>query len=158
MGGPAVIYLVRHAKAGERRVWDGDDVDRPLSKTGRKQAKAVCRRLAAKGATAVYSSSYARCVETLEPLAKELSTEVTIDQRLYEGEPFEGVLDLLNEVEDGAVLCSHGDIVPAVVEALVRRGMEVQTPPDWRKASVWVLKRKKNRISRGKVWPPPGLS
>jgi 8-oxo-dGTP diphosphatase len=29
---PDVVYLVRHAKAGERRIWDGDDVSRPLSR------------------------------------------------------------------------------------------------------------------------------
>jgi 8-oxo-dGTP diphosphatase len=91
-------------------------------------------------------------MQTLEPLAQTLGTEV---QRLFEGEPFEGVLDLLAEVEDHAVLCSHGDVIPAVIQALVRRGMEVQTPPDWRKASVWVLRRKKGRITKGKVWPPP---
>ena len=150
-----VVYLVRHAKAGERRIWDGDDVSRPLSHRGEKQAAAVSARLAKNKATALYSSPYVRCVQTLEPLAKTLGTEVQPEQRLFEGEPFEGVLDLLAEVEDHAVLCTHGDIIPTVIQALVRRGMEVETPPDWRKSSVWVLRRKKGRITKGKVWPPP---
>ena len=42
------IYLVRHAKAGERRMWTGDDLDRPLSKAGWKQANALGKRLAKK--------------------------------------------------------------------------------------------------------------
>ena len=29
---PAVVYLVRHAKAGERTTWEGDDRMRPLTK------------------------------------------------------------------------------------------------------------------------------
>jgi hypothetical protein len=33
--------------------------------------------------------------------------------------------------------------------------MEVQTAPDWRKGSIWVLRRKGDRITKGKVWPPP---
>jgi hypothetical protein len=33
--------------------------------------------------------------------------------------------------------------------------MEVQSPVDWRKATVWVLRRKGDRITKGKVWPPP---
>lgn len=158
MGQADLIYLVRHAKAGERRVWDGDDVDRPLSKTGWKQSHAIAQRLSKHKPSALYSSSYVRCMQTLEPLGKKIGVDVTPDKRLFEDEPFEPVLDLLNEVEDGAVLCSHGDLIPATIQALVRRGMAVETPPDWGKASVWVLKRKQDRITRGKVWPPPILA
>ena len=154
----AVIYFVRHAKAGERRLWEGDDVDRPLSKTGWKQSTAVARRLAKKDVAALYASPYIRCMQTLEPLGDLTGLKVQADRRLFEGEPFEPVLDLLNEVEDGAVLCSHGDIIPAVITALVRRGMEVETPPDWSKASVWVLRRKGSSITKGKVWPAPKLA
>jgi len=154
MSSSATIYLVRHAKAGERRVWQGDDELRPLSKHGWKQAEAISKRLA-KHATELYSSPYVRCVQSLEPLAKRIGAAIHDEQRLGEGVPFEPVLDLLNEVDDGAVLCSHGDIIPEVIQALARRGMEVQTPPDWRKASIWVLKRKGDHIAKGKVWPPP---
>lgn len=155
MSSSEVVYLVRHAKAGERRVWEGDDMARPLSKHGWRQAEAVGKRLADKGATELYSSPYVRCVQTLEPLARRLGTTVHEESRLLEGEPFEDVLDLLAEVPNGSVLCSHGDIIPDTIEALHRRGMEVQTSADWRKASVWVLKRKGSRITKGKVWPPP---
>lgn len=158
MGSPAVIYFVRHAKAGERRVWNGDDVDRPLSKTGWKQSHAVARRLVKNDVTALYSSPYVRCMQTLEPLGDLTGLTVQAEQRLFEDEPFEPVLDLLSEVEDGAVLCSHGDIIPAVIKALVRRGMHVETPADWSKASVWVLRRKGTRITKGKVWPAPTLA
>ncbi len=151
----ANIYLVRHAKAGDRSGWNGDDVERPLSKAGHRQSDLIADRLAKHGATTLYSSSYVRCVQTLEPLGERLDVEVQHDKRLFEGEPFEPVLDLISEAEPGAVLCSHGDIIPAVVQALARRGMEIQTPPDWRKASVWVLKRNGTRVSKGKVWPPP---
>ena len=63
------------------------------------------------------------------------------DERLLEGAGFEGALELLAEVADGAVLCSHGDVIPETLDALVRRGMQVKTTPDWRKGTVWVLKR-----------------
>ena len=155
MSSSDIIYLVRHAKAGERRVRDGDDEARPLSKLGWKQAEAIAQRLAAKGATSLHSSPYVRCMQTLEPLAERLGVAVEAERRLFEGEPFEPVLDVLGEVGTGAVLCSHGDIIPDVIQALVRRGMEVQTEPDWRKGSIWVLKRKGDRITKGKVWPPP---
>src|SRR6056297_1111444 len=124
-----VIYLVRHAKAGERRVWEGDDEARPLSRHGWKQSETIAERLAAKGATELYASPYLRCVQTLEPLARRLGVDVHEERRLFEGEPFEPVLDLLGEVANGSVLCSHGDIIPEVIQALHRRGMEVQSRP-----------------------------
>lgn len=154
MSSPETLYLVRHAKAGERRTWDGDDEDRPLSKKGWRQAESIAKRLKGRGVPALYSSSYLRCVQTLEPLGEAVGLEVRTDERLFEDEPFEPVLEMLAEVENGSVLCSHGDIIPAVIQALHRRGMEIHTPPDWRKASIWVLRRKKGRITHGKVWPP----
>lgn len=150
-----VIYLVRHAKAGERRTWTDDDDARPLSKHGWRQARAVSGRLAQKGASTIYSSPYLRCIQTVEPLAELIGTKVTVDDRLAEDRPFEPVLELLTDADPGAVLCSHGDVIPATVDALVRRGMEVQSSVDWRKATVWVLRRKNGRVTKGKVWPPP---
>lgn len=155
MSSSEVVFLVRHAKAGERRIWEDDDERRPLSKQGWKQAEGVGKRLAGKGASQLYSSPYTRCVQTLEPLADRLDAEIHIDKRLAEDQGFEDVLELLAEVENGAVLCSHGDVIPATIQALARRGMEVQGPADWRKATVWVLKRKRKRMTKGKVWPPP---
>ena len=155
MSSSDIVYLVRHAKAGERRTWEGDDMARPLSKHGWRQAEALGKRLAGKGVSTLYSSPYVRCVQTLEPLAGRIDAAVLEEDRLLEGERFEGVLDLLAEVPEGSVLCSHGDIIPDTISALRRRGMEVQTPADWRKASVWVLRRKGSRITKGKVWPPP---
>jgi 8-oxo-dGTP diphosphatase len=150
----ATIYLVRHAKAGERRSWMNADEKRPLSKKGWKQAEAVADRLEAKTSSTLVSSPFVRCVQTLEPLAKRLGSEVAIDDRLAEGEDFEPVLELIATLPGGSVLCTHGDIVPAVIQALHRRGMEIQTPPDWRKATIWVLRRKDSQITKGKVWPP----
>lgn len=155
MGQADTVYFVRHAKAGERRLWTGDDVERPLSKRGWRQSEAIGARLAKKGATALYSSEYVRCIQTLEPLGRLIGAQVTIEPRLLENEPFEPVLDLLGEVENGAVLCSHGDIIPPTIQALQRRGMVVETPADWGKSSVWVLRRKGKKITKGKVWPAP---
>lgn len=150
------LYLVRHAKAGERRLWDGDDLERPLSPKGWKQAELLASRLATLDISSLHSSPYMRCVQTLEPLALWLDRTIEIDTRLSEEEPFEPMLELLTEVPDGAVMCSHGDMIPATIGALERRGTEIRTPPDWRKASVWVLRRNKHgKIVHATVWPPP---
>jgi 8-oxo-dGTP diphosphatase len=150
------LYLVRHAKAGERSRWTDDDRLRPLSNAGWEQSRLLAERLVEHAPSVLLSSPYLRCIQTLEPLGELTGLPVTVEQRLCEDEPFEPVLDLLTEVPDGAVLCSHGDVIPATIGALVRRGMDVLSEPDWRKASVWVVKRsKKGRLSKARSWPPP---
>jgi len=152
----AQLYLIRHAKAGERRLWTGEDLDRPLSKKGHKQAELVAKRLSKLDPKMLRSSPYVRCTQTLEPLGKLTDLEVEVEQRICEDEPFEPVIELLAELPAGTVLCTHGDIIPATMNALARRGMKLNSPPDWRKAAVWVLRRnKKGSIVEATVWPPP---
>jgi 8-oxo-dGTP diphosphatase len=154
----AKLYLVRHAKAGERRLWEDDDIHRPLSAKGWKQSELLAERLADLEVSTLHSSPYLRCVQTLEPLAGRLQRSIAVEQRLCEDQPFEPVLDLFAELPAGAVMSSHGDVIPATLAALERRGTDVRTPPDWRKASVWVLKRNKHgEIVHATVWPPPVL-
>lgn len=150
------IYLVRHAKAGSRSQWDGDDRLRPLSKSGWKQAEAIAVRLAKRGPTALFASPFLRCRQTLEPLGKAVDLEVVTDRRLGEARRFEGALEMLAEVPDGAVLCSHGDVIPETMAALQRRGCEIMSQPDWRKGTIWTLERSiDGRFEQAKVWSPP---
>jgi 8-oxo-dGTP diphosphatase len=152
------LYLVRHAKAGERRLWTTDDLDRPLSRKGWKQSDALAKRLAKANPPALISSPYVRCIQTLEPLAERLGQPVQIDERLTEDEPVEPMLDLFGEVPDGSVLCTHGDLIEAAIERLCTSGTKLGSPTDWRKASVWVLQRGKHgKIVKAKVWPPPAV-
>lgn len=149
-------YLVRHAKAGQRSEWIGDDRLRPLSTKGHRQAVAIAARLAALHPTRLVTSPAVRCRQTLEPLADLVDLALAEDDRLAEGTAFERTLTLLDEMPDGAVLCSHGDVIPDVVMALGRRGMAIDGEPDWRKASVWSLERSGDgAMVRAQAWPPP---
>jgi 8-oxo-dGTP diphosphatase len=153
------ILLVRHAKAGDRGKWDGSDADRPLTKKGWAQATALATVLPKLngGVSTVLSSPFLRCRQTVEPLAGSVGAHVLEDRRLAEGARFEDALELLDELPDGAVLCSHGDVIPDVVHALVRRGMQVDGAPDWRKGSTWVLERATDgRFVRATAIAPPG--
>jgi len=151
-----MLYLVRHAKAGSRSDWVGDDRPRPLSSPGRRQADALATRLAPLAGGLLVSSPFLRCVQTLDPLAASLRTVVQTDERLAEDTGFVGALALLDELPEGSVLCSHGDVIPDTIAALERRGCVVAGAPDWRKASVWVLARDAGgAITRAACWPPP---
>jgi 8-oxo-dGTP diphosphatase len=149
------VYLVRHAQAGERAAWNGDDRSRPLSGRGRRQSEAIAKRTAHDDVTRLVSSPFRRCVETLEPLGERVGLPVEEDDRLAEGAPFEHTLELMDEVGDGAVLCSHGDVVGDTIAALERRGMKLVGVPDWRKASVWLIDADGDGTHRAHVLPPP---
>jgi 8-oxo-dGTP diphosphatase len=148
------LYLVRHAKAGSRHHWEGPDEQRPLTAAGRAQAEGLATHLGGAPIERVLSSPYVRCVETVTPLATKVGTTVEITEALAEGSPFEPVLELLATLADHSVLCTHGDLVPAVVDALVRRGMVVSGEPDWRKGATWVLERAGREITRGHALAP----
>jgi 8-oxo-dGTP diphosphatase len=132
-------FLVRHAKAGHRSGWSGDDWERPLTNGGHLQAAAIADRLAGEGLKSLWSSPYVRCVQTLEPLADRIGLPIAADDRLAEGARFDDTLDLIRGAGDGAVFCTHGDVLTDVMNALVRRGTELTTTPEWRKGAVWVL-------------------
>lgn len=149
------VYLVRHAKAGSRQAWKGDDALRPLSAPGWEQSRALGKRIAKLQPTRLVSSPYVRCVQTLEPLANGCGLQVTVDDRLGEGSAAGAALDLFLEVPDRAVLCSHGDVIPDLIGALQRMGTAIATAPDWRKATVWVLERSRDGVISATVWPPP---
>ena len=157
------LFLVRHAKAGKRSKWledpanNNDDRKRPLDNKGILQAAALADRLTDFAPTLLLSSPFMRCIQTLEPLRATLAITVTSDERLAEDNPFEPILELLASCPDNSVLCSHGDMIPMVTDALERRGMVVTGMRDSRKASVWVLERQNGVIVRGHAWPPPTI-
>ena len=149
------LYFVRHAKAGDRLMWDGEDRDRPLSKKGRRQAERLAERFADIPVPRVLSSPFARCIQTVEPLARSKGLAVHPIDILAEGSVFLDVLELLESVPDPPVLCSHGDVIPETMSALVRRGLELDGPEDWRKGVTWVIERTGNEFTRATVWEPP---
>ena len=149
------IYIVRHAKAGKRSEWHDDDDLRPLSKTGWKQAELVAEQLKKLSITSLISSPATRCVQTLEPLAQLTKLKLEIDKRLLEHGDVADMLEIAEEVEDSTVLWSHGDMIPELIKTLERRGMKIESKPDWRKASVWVIERTNRGFKSATAWPPP---
>jgi phosphohistidine phosphatase SixA len=115
------VIVLRHASAGDRAEWTGDDRLRPLDPRGRRQASKLVAALLELGVTRVVSSPYVRCVQTVEPLADALGIEVELDDRLAEGAGPDAALELLRGIED-AVACTHGDIVDDVLGHGLKKG------------------------------------
>ena len=111
--------VLRHASAGDRRRWDGDDRLRPLDERGQRQAAELVDELSPLEIRRIVSSPYARCVQTVEPLAEELGLEVELDDRLAEGAG-SAAADLLRD--EGILACTHGDVIHDLLGRGLKKG------------------------------------
>lgn len=152
----ATLYFVRHAKAGDREKWTGDDRLRPLTKKGRKQAEELPALLRKYQITAVHSSPFLRCVQTVEPLARSRGLEVEQSPALAEGMGVEGARQLIRDVKlDRAVLSCHGDLSWELVEELVEHRVVKAGEGGYDKASTWVVDFDGDLPVRARYIPPP---
>jgi 8-oxo-dGTP diphosphatase len=134
------FYFVRHAKAGSRSNWDGDDRARRLTKSGMKQADALVAVLAPYAISAILSSPYERCVQTVEPLARARRLKVQETRHLAEGARLKGAFQFIEDPElDDTVLCTHGDVMQELVEDLIRRRIVKASHMALEKCSTWVV-------------------
>jgi broad specificity phosphatase PhoE len=150
------VFLVRHAKAGDRSTWEGDDRQRPLTGRGRRQAELLRDALVHEEFASIVSSPYVRCLQTVVPLAcaRELSIEVSAD--LGEGATPEAAYALVRKhAYDGAVLCTHGDVVPMIISRLRARRVPIDGDAQWAKGSIWVLECQAGNVVGARYLPPP---
>jgi len=136
------LFLVRHAHAGSRSQWDGPDAERPLSEKGRDQAAAITAHLADVPLKRVLSSAAVRCQQTVAPAARSRGLEVEVHPALTEGATAAQTTTLLWELAgEGAdvALSSHGDVIPAAIEALREDGIDVGDRRGLSKGTLYVL-------------------
>lgn len=149
------VVFVRHAKAGSRSAWQGDDQVRPLTSAGRKQANALVKQLRDAKFARIISSPFKRCVETVEPLAHEHGLAVEDAPVLAEGQGLAAFLALVDEVGVDALYCGHGDLLYYLLESLVAEKLIKAADARLEKGSVWILKRRKQRFRAARYLAPP---
>lgn len=150
------VYLVRHAKAGDRERWTEPDELRPLTRKGRRQAEGLVGWFRGRPVDRVISSPHVRCVQTVRPLALDRGISVEQAPSLAEGARAAEALELIWEADQAAiVLCSHGDVIPAVVLSLAEGGLVLEGPREWKKGSIWILERRADRFVSARYAPPP---
>jgi len=104
------LLLHRHARAGDREKWEGDDRVRPIDDRGRKQAQALVDALSGFAIDRILSSPYLRCIESVEPLAEARGLEIELDERLA-AHRLDDVPEVLEELKgEQAVVCTHGEL------------------------------------------------
>ena len=166
--GPAptrTVLLVRHAPAGSRAAWQGDDRQRELDACGRAQADELARTLARFDAAQILSADVTRCRQTIEPLAEALGVLITeeplVSEVGYPGREDEAVALLRSLGADGrdVVICSQGDVIPDLLARIAEEdGKALDQPVRARKGSTWALTLDSgNRLVAADYLPPPAV-
>jgi hypothetical protein len=95
----------------------------------------------------------------VEPLAAALGFDVEKVQELAEGADAAAALELLRSLSGTtSALCSHGDVLLALLQGLARtdgpEGLPPKNPP-CAKGSVWELQEVEGRVTTARYLPPP---
>ncbi len=119
------LVLVRHARAVPRSSWDGpDDTLRPLEPAGQERADALVPVLAAYAPRRVVTSPSTRCADTVAPFVAATGTRVRTRRGLSEegfaDDPSSAPRRLQKLLAAGrpTVVCSHGPVLPALLDVL----------------------------------------
>lgn len=132
------LVVLRHAKAVRRADWDGTETDRPLLDRGHAQSRDLAPVLASFDVRRIVSSPWARCLQTVLPLAELTDLPVLEEDGLTEAAHGEdqdagtAVLRGLLAAGGGSVVCSHGPVLPSLLALTaghdadpVRRDVEI---------------------------------
>jgi 8-oxo-dGTP diphosphatase len=144
------LILVRHASAGSKDDWDGDDDLRPLDDKGAADAAVLAGLLACFAPRArVVSSPALRCTQTMQPFAESFGGSVEAHPVLAtpsspassDGAVRQLVRDLVAAGRP-AVVCLHRENLPkALVAACSALGASSAVPqdPSLPKGAFWVV-------------------
>jgi len=122
------VILLRHGKAMPRENWDGPDHTRPLLQRGLNQAKLQAGGVAAFGPVRLVSSPATRCLATIEPVSRATGLDVITRKRISQdaweptGEGPRSIIDKTIRKKRASVLCSHGPVLPQLLQALGEHG------------------------------------
>lgn len=138
------MFVVRHGCAGDKQAWRGDDAERPLDPGGQQQADALCRLFDTVEPRRLVASPTARCLQTLQPLALRNALPIEAAGLLSPDGSIARLLDVEGHALDGAVLCTHGELMESVLATVRQQRVPVQAErddDDWllAKGSSWLL-------------------
>jgi 8-oxo-(d)GTP phosphatase len=142
----AQTLLVRHAHAGVRKKWSGNDALRPIDALGRKQSDGLVEVLTPFAPKRLFAATPLRCRQTLDPLGAALALPVVTDSAFAEPAELADVparakiaAGRLVELRDGAraAICSQGKLIPPLLAELL--GADNPEPYKTPKGGGWIL-------------------
>ena len=139
------VMIVRHATAGSKARYKGDDRKRPLDKHGRAQAESLVGQLLSFGAGELFAADRVRCEQTLGPLAEELGVVIGNEPDLTEEAyadnrkaPRQRILEIAASSVN-PVICTQGKVIPDFIAWWCERDGVRPDKSRNRKGSTWVM-------------------
>jgi len=152
------LIVVRHASAGQKADWDGDDRLRPLDAGGEADALLLADLLCCFAPAArVISSPALRCTQTMRPYAARSGGSVEVEAALAvpgrgsvsslgrtdQGEAFQNLFRGLVADAQPVVVCLHRENLPTALEAACAAlGVPcpaIEPDPSLPKGGFWVV-------------------
>jgi 8-oxo-dGTP diphosphatase len=122
------LILLRHAKAEERKHWEGEEADRPITPRGAQDAYATTRELACFAPDTLVSSPWIRCIQTVNLYASLTHQRIIRDDRLTEAafacKPDQALTAAADYLLQSAqtcrniVVCLHRPVLGGIFKAL----------------------------------------
>jgi 8-oxo-(d)GTP phosphatase len=165
------LILVRHASAGRKEDWPGDDESRPLDPPGAADARMLARLLACFAPAArVISSPMLRCTDTVRPYAASFGGTVEAEaclaphgrsavspSRTNQADALRRLLTGLVADRRPAVLCLHRENLPgALAEVCSMLGATAAVPadPSLPKGGFWVAHTAEDKLAALERYEP----
>ena len=151
------IQLVRHAKTGIRAEWRKSNQTRTLTKPGHEQATLLSAYLTRNPVDRIESSTYIRCIQTLEPFAAAITKKVLEEPSLTEGAATRDLIDRIAKLEGKSVaMCSHGKEIEALLQTVRNSGALITSRGiHTEQGGAWDIKLDKGQITSARYLPPP---
>jgi len=163
------LILLRHASAGSKQSWPGDDLDRPLDAEGAAVSDELALLLSCYGSGRVITSAAERCVATVRPYAAATGAKLEIEPALtagyHDGEPWPddqaaAAAELVARITAGglpAVVCAHREnLPPLLAAACAALGADPPAGDPLRKGDFWVLNVADGRLAAAEQHSPVG--
>ncbi|MFM9918909.1 NUDIX hydrolase [Lacisediminihabitans sp. H27-G8] len=115
------IIVLRHGRAVPPASWDGPDSTRPLLHRGLEQSRNVAPAIAAWAPEKLISSTAARCLATIEPVAALTGLPIKQSTGISQDAWEDGAARVHKAVRKrlaagvSVVLCSHGPVIPEII-------------------------------------------
>jgi 8-oxo-(d)GTP phosphatase len=166
--GPAAttpLILVRHAEAGHKSDWPGDDLSRPLDPQGELDARSLAPLLRCFGVSRVVSAPAERCLATVRPYAAatggvievEPAFDVTSAAAGSAAADAQKAVTALAAAAEPVIVCAHRENLPVLAAAAYAElGAERPAGVRLRKGEFLVLHRAGARLIAAERYHPDG--
>jgi len=154
------LILLRHASAGHKADWKGDDSARPLDAEGERDASALTGLLRCFGVSRVVSAPAERCVATVRPYSAaadgvEVEPAFDVTHHRGAGPDAEKAVATLAAAGEPVVICAHRENLPDLIAAACAElGAAPPSGKPLRKSEFLVLHRAGGRLAAAERYHP----